>query len=136
MVEEKFYSKQEAAKFLRISGKTLQRLRKIGKLVPERLGSNNAVFYSESRLKSFKGGAIVVPSVMNSSSCPAVDSGVMPRLVDILPSQYFSGVTKLMKKLQVVEVGHGFKTAFDKGRTLFIFARECRLVGGLTWRMS
>ena len=28
-----------------------------------------------------------------------------------------------MKKLQVAEVGRGFKTAFDKGRTLFVFAR-------------
>ena len=123
MVKEKFYSKYEAAKFLKISGKTLQRLRKAGKLIPERLGSNNAVFYSEGQLKRFKDRAVVIPSVMNSPSCPVADVGVMVRLVDVLPSQHFSGVTKLMKKLQVVEVGHGFKTAFDKGRTLFIFAR-------------
>lgn len=123
MVEEKFYSKQEAARFLNISGKTLQRLRKTGKLVPERFGNNNAVFYSEGQLKNFKGRVVVVPSVMNSPSYPVADVGVMVRLVDILPSQHFSGVTKLMKKLQVAEVGRGFKTAFDKGRTLFIFAR-------------
>lgn len=122
MVDDRFYSKQEAAKFLKISGKTLQRLRKAGKLVPERLGGNNSVFYSESQLNRFKGGSVIIPSEI-SSSCPVADSGVMVRLVDVLPSQHFSGVTKLMKKLQVTEVGRGFKTAFDKGRTLFMFAR-------------
>ena len=123
MVEKKFYSKQEAAKFLKISGKTLQRLRKSGKLIPERLGSNNAVFYSDGQLKRFKDRALVIPSVMDNPDCPVADAGVMVRLVEVLPSQHFSGVTKLMKKLQVAEVGRGFKTAFDKGRTLFIFAR-------------
>lgn len=123
MVEEKFYSKQEAAKFLKISGKTLQRLRKSGKLIPERLGSNNAVFYSDGQLKRFKDRALVIPSVIDNPDCPVADAGVMVRLVEVLPSQHFSGVTKLMKKLQVAEVGRGFKTAFDKGRTLFIFAR-------------
>ena len=123
MVGEKFYSKQEAAKFLKISGKTLQRLRKTGKLVPERLGSNNSVFYSESRLKRFKEGAIVTGSTVGNLNCSVADSGVRIKLVDILPSQHFSGVTKLVKKLQVVDIGQGFKTAFDKGRTLFVFAR-------------
>ena len=123
MLEGKFYSKHEAAKFLKISGKTLQRLRKSGKLIPERLGSNNAVFYSDGQLKRFKDRALVVPSVMDNPDCPVADAGVMVRLVEVLPSQHFSGVTKLMKKLQVAEVGRGFKTAFDKGRMLFIFAR-------------
>lgn len=122
MLDDRFYSKQEAAKFLKISGKTLQRLRKAGKLVPERLGGNNSVFYSESQLKRFKGEAVIVQSAIGSS-CPVDNSGIMVRLVDVLPSQHFSGVTKLMKKLQVTEVGRGFKTAFDKGRTLFMFAR-------------
>ena len=123
MVEEKFYSKQGAAKFLNVSGKTLQRLRRSGKLVPERFGQNNSVFYSESQLKRFKAGAIVTSSVIDNSSYPVVDSGVMVRLVDVLPSQHFSGVTKLMRKLQVVEIGQGFKTAFDRAGNLYMFAR-------------
>ena len=125
MANEKFYSTGESARFLKVSVSTLQRLRRNCKLVPERLGSNNAVFYSEGQLKRFKDGAVVVPAlaVMNSSNCPVADGGVIARLIDVLPGQHFSGVTKLMKKLQVAEVGCGFKTAFDKGRTLFMFAR-------------
>ncbi len=122
MADEKFYSTEESARFLKISVSTLQRLRRNGKLFPERFGKNNSVFYSEGQLKRFKDKA-VVQSSMDNLVCSVADSGVMHRLVDVLPSQHFSGVTKLMKKLQVVEVGCGFKTAFDKGRTLFIFAR-------------
>lgn len=130
MTDEKFYSRREAAKFLKISIDTLKRLRKSGKLVPEKFGKNNSVFYSEGQLKRFKDkavvigtGVVVAHSATDNLMCPVVDSVVMPRLVDVLPSQHFSGVTKLMRKLQVADVGCGFKTAFDKGRTLFIFAR-------------
>ena len=123
MTDEKFYSRKEAAEFLRISIDTLKRLRKDGKLFPEKFGKNNTVFYSESQLKRFKDRAVVTKSTVNNLNFPITDNGVMVRLVDVLPSQHFSGVTKLMKKLQVAEVGRGFKTAFDKGRTLFIFAR-------------
>ena len=130
MTDEKFYSRKEAAKFLKISVDTLKRLRKAGRLVPEKFGKNNSIFYSEGQLKRFKDKAVVIgagvvvsQSAMDNLMCPVADSEVMPRLVDVLPSQHLSGVTKLMKKLQVAEVGCGFKTAFDKGRTLFIFAR-------------
>ena len=130
MADEKFYSTGESARFLKVSVSTLQRLRRNGKLVPERFGKNNSVFYSEGQLKRFKDksvvigtGIVVAQSVMDSLTCPVADVGVTVRLVDVLPSQHFSGVTKLMKKLQVAEIGCGFKTAFDKGRTLFIFAR-------------
>ena len=130
MTDEKFYSRKEAAKFLKISIDTLKRLRKTGKLIPERFGQNNSIFYSEGQLKRFRDksvvlgtGVVVAMSIVNSSSCLVSDSRVMPRLIEVLPNQHFSGVTKLMKKLQVAEVGCGFKTAFDKGRTLFIFAR-------------
>ncbi|MBR0288131.1 MAG: MerR family transcriptional regulator [Selenomonadaceae bacterium] len=41
----------------------------------------------------------------------------------VLPSQHFSGVTKLMRKLQVVPIGQGFKTAFDRTGNLYTFAR-------------
>ena len=130
MVDEKFYSTRESAKFLNMSVRKLQYLRQFGKLIPDKLGKNNSVFYSEGQLKRFKDKAVVistgvavVQSSMDNLVCSVADSGIMLRLVDVLPSQHFSGVTKLMKKLQVVEVGCGFKTAFDKGRTLFIFAR-------------
>ena len=98
MVDEKFYSTKESAKFLNVSVRKLQYLRQSGELVPDRAGKNNSVFYSESQLKRFKDRAVVVPSVMNSSSCPVADVGVTVRLVDVLPNQHFSGVTKLMKK--------------------------------------
>ena len=125
MVDEKFYSTKESAKFLNVSVRKLQYLRQSGELIPDRAGKNNSVFYSESQLKRFKARTVVSPlgAAVAISSGDTADNGVMIRLVDVLPSQHFSGVTKLMKKLQVVEVGHGFKTAFDKGRTLFIFAR-------------
>ena len=123
MVDKKIYSTKESARFLNVSVRKLQYLRQSGDLIPDKVGKNNSVFYSEGQLKRFKDRAVVIPSVMNTSSCPVADVGVMVRLVDVLPSQHFSGVTKLMKKLQVAEVGRGFKTAFDKGRTLFIFAR-------------
>ena len=130
MADEKFYSTGESARFLKVSVSTLQRLRRNGKLVPERFGKNNSVFYSEGQLKRFKDKAVVIGTgvviaqfAMDSLMCPFDNSVVMSRLVDVLPSQHFSGVTKLMKKLQVAELGRGFKTSFDKGRTLFMFAR-------------
>ena len=123
MVDEKFYSTKESAKFLKMSVRKLQYLRQSGKLIPDKIGKNNAVFYSEGQLKRFKSGAVVTPSVMNNASCPVADGGVMVRLVDVLPSQHFSGVTKLMRKLQAVEIGQGFKTAFDRTGNLYTFAR-------------
>lgn len=123
MKDEKFYSTDGAAKFLGISRSSVKNFRRAGKLTPDKFGNNNSVFYSESQLRRFKDGAVVIPSAIDNSSCLVADSEVMVRLVEVLPSQHFSGVTKLMKKLQVAELGRGFKTAFDKGRTLFMFAR-------------
>ena len=131
MVEEKFYSTKESAKFLKIDVRTLQRLRQSGKLIPDKTGKNNTVFYSEGQLKRFKSGAVVTPSVMDNASCPVADGGVMVRLVEVLPSQHFSGVTKLMRKLQVVEIGQGFKTTFDRTGM-----RRFRLAGVSMWRTS
>ena len=123
MVEEKFYSTKESAKFLKVSVRKLQYLRQSGKLIPNKIGKNNAVFYSESQLKRVKSGAVFIPSVMFNASCPVSDGGVMVRLIEVLPSQHFSGVTKLMRKLQAVEIGQGFKTAFDRTGNLYTFAR-------------
>lgn len=123
MAYEKFYSTKESAKFLGVSVRKLQYLRQSGDLIPDKVGKNNSVFYSEGQLKRFKDRAVVTKLAVANLDCSITDGGVMLRLVEVLPSQHFSGVTKLMKKLQVAEVGRGFKTAFDKGRTLFIFAR-------------
>lgn len=131
MSGDKFYSTTEAAKFLKISVRTLQRRRKAGKLIPERLGSNNAVFYSESQLKDFRNMAsddILPVSVVQGRTCSlngdkAESKSIFGLVSSILPVQYFTGVTKLMKKLQVVPIGQEFRTAFDKARTLYTFAR-------------
>ena len=123
MVEEKFYSTRESAKFLNVSVRKLQYLRQSGELIPDKTGKNNSVFYSEIQLERFKAGVIVTQSAIDNSSCPVADSGVIVRLVDVLPIQHFSGVTKLMRKLQVVEIGQGFKTAFDRAGNLYTFAR-------------
>lgn len=40
-----------------------------------------------------------------------------------LPSQCDANLTKLMKKLQQAEIGRNFKTAFNKNKTIFTFAR-------------
>lgn len=123
MSDEKFYLTDEAAKFLSISRSSLKNLRRAGKLTPDKYGSNNSVFYSEGQLKRFKDKITrCVSGVTND--CNAVVSDVkVIQLIGALPVQHFSGVTKLMKKLQVVEIGQEFRTAFDKARTLFTFAR-------------
>ena len=63
MVDEKFYSTKESAKFLKVSVRKLQYLRQSGKLIPDKTGKNNAVFYSEGQLKRFKSGLVVTPSL-------------------------------------------------------------------------
>ena len=40
-----------------------------------------------------------------------------------LPMQYDVNLTKLMKKLQQADIGQNFKTAFNKSKTIFTFAR-------------
>lgn len=123
MSNEKFYLTGESAKFLKVSIRKLQYLRQAGKLVPDKIGKNNSVFYSEGQLKRFRDRITrCVSSVMNDCSAVAVDVKVV-QLIDAMPAQHFSGVTKLMRKLQEVEIGQEFRTAFDKCRTLFTFAR-------------
>lgn len=46
----KYYSTKEAAEFLQVDRKTIQRYRKAGILVPDQFGANNSVFYSEEQL--------------------------------------------------------------------------------------
>ena len=125
----KLYTIEEAAKFLRKSVRTLRRWLKSGKLVPEKkgdIGRGKCDTFSVEQLKNVTSGTVV------SKKCDMVRLPVSGTVVSkkcdmvrlpVLPSQHFSGVTKLMRKLQVVEIGRGFKTAFDRGRTLFMFAR-------------
>ena len=44
------YTTKEAAEFLQVDRKTIQRYRKAGILVPDQFGANNSVFYSEEQL--------------------------------------------------------------------------------------
>ena len=44
-------------------------------------------------------------------------------LFDTLPIQYEANMTKLIKKLQQADIGQSFKTAFNKNKTIFTFAR-------------
>lgn len=46
----KLYTTKEAAAFLKVDRKTIQRYRKAGILIPDKLGANNSVFYSEEQL--------------------------------------------------------------------------------------
>lgn len=48
--DQKLYSTKQAAKFLGVNCKTIQRYRKAGILLPDKFGANNSVFYSEMAL--------------------------------------------------------------------------------------
>lgn len=48
----KYYSTKEAAAFLKVDRKTIQRYRKAGILVPDQFGANSTVLYSEEQLIS------------------------------------------------------------------------------------
>ena len=67
MSDKKFYITDEAAKFLGISRSSLKNLRRTGKLVPDKYGKNNSVFYSEEQLQKYldskKTVAVVIPKV-------------------------------------------------------------------------
>ena len=48
--DQKLYSTKQAAQFLGVDRKTIQRYRKAGILIPDQFGANNAVLYSEEQL--------------------------------------------------------------------------------------
>lgn len=50
MSDQKLYLTKEAAKFLGVDRKTIQRYRKAGILIPDQFGANNTVRYSEEQL--------------------------------------------------------------------------------------
>lgn len=107
------YSTLEAAQFLKIGVRTLQMWRKSGKIIPDKFGKNNTIFYSKVQLQKLQ-------TVTNASKAN-VDA--FEELVDCLPVQHFSEVTKLMKKLQIADFNQDFKTSFDSKQTIFSFAR-------------
>ena len=130
MTDEKFYSTKESARFLKIDVRTFQRLRKAGKLVPDRLSNNNSVFYSESQLRRFETTDICESDERTAVRSSMITSRILPAAGDFavgfteaLPLYHFSEVTKLVKKLQEVEFNQSFKTAFNRERTLYTFAR-------------
>lgn len=108
-----FYSTLEAAQFLKIGVRTLQMWRKSGKIIPEKFGKNNAVFYSKVQLQKFQ-------LITNDST---TNVGALDERIDYLPVQHFSEVTKLMKKLQIADINQEFKTSFSTDQKIFSFAR-------------
>ena len=69
---EKFYSTKEAANFLGVSVRTFKRLRQKGIVSPDKKGTNNSVFYSETQLMKLPR---VVTSSDTSGDTQAVTSG-------------------------------------------------------------
>ena len=126
----KLYTIDEAAKFLKKSVRTLRRWLKSGKLVPEKkgdIGRGKCDTFSAEQLKN-----VTKKNVTKSETVSKRAITILPVEKEqseavshfcTLPVQHFSGVTKLMKKLQVVEIGQGFKTAFDRAGNLYTFAR-------------
>lgn len=119
----------KAAKFLDIGHRTFKRLVKAGKLIPDFVSAGGHNFFSEENLSRFKGmeSKTGQDNFQNGTQngtreLATVSKRDMVRL-PVLPIYYFSGVTKLMKKLQVVPIGQSFKTAFDRAGNLYTFAR-------------
>lgn len=119
----------KAAKFLDIGHRTFKRLVKAGKLIPDFVSAGGHNFFSEENLSRFKGmeSKTGQDNFQNGTQngtreLATVSKRDMVRL-PVLPIYHFSGVTKLMRKLQAVEIGQGFKTAFDRTGNLYTFAR-------------
>ena len=127
----KFYSTAESAKFLKVSVSTFQRLRRAGKVTPDKYGKNNAVFYSEEQLQRFlnstQNAVVAVPEVqvleVNDEEIEVSDGVIIEYLNYSLPTQHFCEVTKLGDKLKIVEANRDFKTAFNKEKSIFTFVR-------------
>jgi DNA-binding transcriptional MerR regulator len=124
--DKKLMKSGKAAEYLGVPHRTFQFWVKTRKLIPDVVTNGGHYFFSEENLARFKGTEEKTrnENSQNAQCEPPVDSKrAMVRLVEILPSQHFSGVTKLMRKLQAVEIGQGFKTAFDRTGNLYTFAR-------------
>lgn len=128
---KKFYSTAETAKFLKINVRTVQRLRKAGILKPDKFGKNNAVYYSEEQLQKFlnstKNAVVVASEVqvleVKDEEIDVSDEVIVEYLNYSLPTQHFCEITKLGDKLKIVETNQDFKTAFNKDKSIYTFAR-------------
>ena len=130
-MNKKFYSTTKSAKFLGISIRKLQYLRQTGILKPDKYGKNNSVFYSEEQLQKFldstQNAVVAVPEVqvleVSDEEIDVSDEVVIEYLNYSLPTQHFCEITKLGNKLKIVESNRDFKTAFNKDKSIFTFAR-------------
>ena len=128
---KKFYITDEAAKFLGISRSSLKTLRRLGKLVPDKYGKNNSVYYSKEQLQKFlnstQNAVLPVPEVqvleINDEEIEVSDEVIIEYLNYSLLTQHFCEITKLGDKLKIVEANCDFKTAFNKDKSIFTFAR-------------
>ena len=130
MSNKKFYSTEQAAKFIGVSIRKFQYLRQAGILKPDKFGKNNAVFYSEEQLQNFldaQNVAVVVPEIqvleVEDEEIDVTAEVVIEYLNCALPPQHFCEITKLGDKLKIVETNQDFKTAFNKDKSIFTFAR-------------
>ena len=131
MSNKKFYSTSEAAKFLKVNVRTVQRLRKAGILKPDKYGKNNSVFYFEEQLQKYldstRNAVVAVPEVqvleVEDEEIEISDEVIIEYLNNALPPQHFCEITKLGDKLKIVEANRDFKTAFNKDKSIFTFAR-------------
>ncbi len=130
-MSKKFYSTAETARFLKVNVRTVQRLRKAGILNPDKFGKNNSVYYSEEQLQKFlestQNAVVVAPEVqvleVSDEEIDVSDEVVIEYLNYSLPPQHFCEITKLGDKLKIVEPNRDFKTAFNKDKSIFTFAR-------------
>ena len=148
--KKKLMKSGKAAAFLGVPHRTFNFWVKAGKLIPDFVSEKGYKYFSETNLARFKAKAgnetgqnaqnetkagnetaTTAATVLktrnetgqNAQCEPVVSKKRAMVSLPVLPSQHFSGVTKLMRKLQVVPIGQGFKTAFDRTGNLYTFAR-------------
>lgn len=151
--EKKLVTSGEAAKLLKVSRRTIQYWIKSGILIPDEVRKNNYreyKYFSQETLKkcakfleenlqkwdkkylkvrqksksaqNFSG----VQSAQKESKkvgkkVQSVTSEILTQ--EVLPTSYYTGVTKFMRKLKVAGLNKDFKTAFNKDETIFTFGR-------------
>ena len=119
----------KAAAFLGVPQRTFNFWVKAGKLCPDFVSEKGYRFFTKENLARFVAKAGKKDSkpgneTVQSWQCePVVSKKRAMVSLPGLPVYHFGAVTKLMKKLQVVPIGQGFKTAFDRTGNLYTFAR-------------
>ena len=122
---KKYLKTGKAAAFLGVPHRTFQFWVKTRKLIPDVVTNGGHNLFSEETLARFRATEEKTrnENVQNAQCEPVVSKKRAMVSLPVLPSQHFSGETKLMRKLQVVPIGQGFKTAFDRTGNLYTFAR-------------